>query len=359
MNTGADLGNGQQHTGPSNYEYVSARVRARKAKLFDDDDYRKLVRMSPNEIARFMEESTYSDEINRLGARHEGVDLIEYALYDNMASEFTDIVRWCEGTLKGTVVDYLRKYDAWNIKTVIRGVFTGAKPDETCADLIPAGEIDEAFLDSLAELDSVEEVVEELEGTVFDEALEEALREYEETGVLLPLENAVDRTFYEGLVSENGRASPESPRGVYQSFLRSEIDVLNVRNALRAAGSEQLDVGEYFIEGGDLFSRGDLERLVQNREELVNALRESEYGDRLEGAIDALEETDSLVEFDRALDRLLVEFAGSMTNRYPNSVAPVISYILSKEREVNNIRGIARGKEAGLSVEEIEEEVVI
>ncbi|MFP4175016.1 MAG: ATP synthase A1 subunit C [Halobacteriales archaeon] len=352
MRTGAESG------GPSNYEYVAARVRARKAKLFDDDDYRKLVRMSPNEIARFMEESEYSEEINRLGARYEGVDLIEYALYDNMARHFSDIVRWSEGTLRETVVDYLRSYDAWNVKTVLRGVFTGATPDEIRADLIPAGELNEEFVESLAELDSVEEVVEELEGTVFDEALDEALREYEDEEVLLPLENAVDRTFYEGLV-EGSRPAPESPRGVYRDFLRSEIDVLNVRNALRAAGSEKVDVGEYFIEGGKLFTRSELERLVDNREELVEALRDSEYGTELEEAIDELEDTGSLVEFDRALDKLLMEFAGSMTNRYPNSVAPVISYILSKEREVQNIRGIARGKEAGLTVEEIEEEVVI
>ncbi|MGK2230653.1 MAG: V/A-type H+-transporting ATPase subunit C [Methanobacteriota archaeon] len=352
MRTGAESG------GSSNYEYVAARVRARKAKLFGDDDYRKLVRMSPNEIARFMEESEYSEEINRLGARHEGVDLIEYALYDNMARHFSDIVRWSEGTLRETVVDYLRSYDALNVKTVLRGVFTDAKPDEIRVDLIPAGEIDEGFLESLAELGSVEEVVEELEGTVFGDALEEALREYEDDDVLLPLENAVDRTFYEGLI-QGDRVAPESPRGVYRDFLRSEIDVLNVRNALRAAGSEKVDVGEYFIEGGDLFSRSELERHVENREELVEALRGSEYGNELEEAIDELEETGSLVEFDTALDKLLMEFAGSMTNRYPNSVAPVISYILSKEREVQNIRGIARGKEAGLTVEEIEEEIVI
>jgi V/A-type H+-transporting ATPase subunit C len=352
MRTGAESG------GSSNYEYVAARVRARKAKLFDDDDYRKLVRMSPNEIARFMEESEYSEEINRLGARHEGVDLIEYALYDNMARHFSDIVRWSEGALRETVVDYLRSYDAWNVKTVLRGVFTGAKPDEIRADLIPAGELDEAFLEGVAELDSVEEVVEELDETVFGDALEEALRDYEDEDVLLPLENAVDRTFYEGLI-DGERAAPQSPRGVYSDFLRSEIDVLNVRNALRAAGSEQVDVGEYFIEGGDLFSRSELERLVGNREELVEALRDSEYGSELEEAIDELEESGSLVEFDAALDKLLMEFAGSMTNRYPNSVAPVISYILSKEREVQNIRGIARGKEAGLSVEEIEEEIVV
>jgi V/A-type H+-transporting ATPase subunit C len=356
MEIGADVGG--ETSGSSNYEYVGARVRARKAKLFDDDDYRKLVRMSPNEIARFMEESEYSEEINRLGARYEGVDLIEYALYDNMARHFSDIVSWSDGTLRATVVDYLRSYDAWNVKTVLRGVFTDTKPENIRADLIPAGELDEDFLESLSERDSVEEVIEELEGTVFGEALDDALRDYEDTGVLLPLENAVDRTFYEGLL-KGKRAAPESPRGVYRSFLRSEIDVLNVRNALRAAGSEKVEVEEYFIEGGKLFSGSELTRLVGNREELVNALRESEYGDDLEDAITELEETGSLVEFDRALDKLLMEFAGTMTNRYPNSVAPVISYILSKEREVQNIRGIARGKEAGLTVEEIEEEVVI
>ena len=41
------------------------------------------------------------------------------------------------------------------------------------------------------------------------------------------------------------------------------------------------------------------------------------------------------------------------------SVAPVVSYILAKEREVENIRAIARGREAGLSENEIEEELVI
>jgi len=344
--------------GTPNYEYVGARVRARKAKLFDEDDYRKMVRMSPNEIARFMEENGYGEEMNRLGARHEGVDLIEYALYDNMARNFSDIVRWSEGPLHDTIVDYLRSYDAWNIKTVLRGVYTDATPDEIRADLIPAGELDEDFIEELAEREDVKTVVEELSRTVFGDALEEALRDFEDEGVLLPLENAVDRTFYEGLLTGE-REGTEGPKGVYQEFLRAEIDILNVRNALRAAGSEQVDVGEYYIDGGKLFTADELRRYVGNREELINALRESEYGDDLEVAIEALEETGSLVEFDRALDEVLMGFATSMKNQYPNSVAPVISYILSKEREVQNIRGIARGKEAGLGVEEIEEEVVI
>jgi V/A-type H+-transporting ATPase subunit C len=41
------------------------------------------------------------------------------------------------------------------------------------------------------------------------------------------------------------------------------------------------------------------------------------------------------------------------------SVASVLSYVLAKEREVDNIRAIARGREVGLTEEEITEELVV
>ncbi len=345
-------------SGSSNFEYVGTRVRARKAQLFDDDDYRKLVRMSPNEIARFMEENGYDEEMNSLGARYTGVDLIEYALYDNMSTTFRDIVKWSEGPLEDLVVSYLRKYDAWNVKTVVRGVYTGATEDEIRNDLIPAGELDEDDLDQAINSDSVEQAVEAMADTAFGEVLKEALMEFKDTGVLLPLENAVDRVFYEHLLQDS-LEEVSGPRKVYNEYLEAEIDLLNVRNALRAAGSSDLDVEDYFVEGGGLYTVEEISRLVGNREELVESLRRSRYGEDISDAIDALEQGESLVEFDRALDSLLMGFAQKMSYRYPISIAPVISYILTKEREVKNIRGIARGKEVGLDVEEIEKEVVL
>ena len=343
----------------SNFEYVTTRVRVRKSKLFDDEDYRKLVRMQPNEIARFMEETEYSEEIDKLGSRHSGVDLIEYALHMNMAKHFRDIVRWSKGDLRHLTLNYLRRFDAFNIKTVLRGIQAEVDKEEVMNDLVPAGEFDEEFLEYLADSESVEQVLDRLKGTVFDRGLEEALREYEDEGVLSSIETTIDHTYYEQLTTKED-VEEMSPRGIYQSFLRSEIDIKNVRNALRAIDSEHVEVDDYFIEGGAWFK--DKETLVswtENADELISALRESEYGNILEDAIDDLEESDSLVEFDKALDKLLIDYSQRMTNQYPLSIAPVISYILNKRREVANIRGIARGRESGLTTEEIEEEVVI
>jgi V/A-type H+-transporting ATPase subunit C len=343
--------------GSSNPEYVTARVRARRGMLFDDDDYRKLVRMGPAEIARFMEESTYEAQINALGSRYSGVDLIEYALNRDLAQQFEDILRWAEGRLYELIARYLRKFDAWNVKTVIRGIYSDADADAIETDLILAGELPTRLFDRLVEAESIEQVIDMLDGTIFEDPLRAAYDDYEESGVLVPLENAVDRTFYENLLSD---LRTDETTEQYHDFLQTEIDFRNARNALRLARSgADIDPAEYFIEGGRLFSKAEIASLASNRDELVQRIRESRYGEELSEALDELEDAESLIEFERALEAALLAFSDSLGNVFPLSVAPVISFILAKEREVDNIRAIARGREAGLDPEVIEEELVI
>jgi V/A-type H+-transporting ATPase subunit C len=343
--------------GGSNPEYVATRVRSRRASLFSDDEYRKLVRMGPAEIARFIEESEYEREINALGARHSGVDLIEYALNRNLAKHFNDLLSWADGRLYDLIARYLRKFDAWNVKTVLRGIYSDADRGDVETDLIRAGELDERLLDRLLDAGSVEEVIDLLDRTAFADPLREALAEYEESGVLVPLENAIDRVFYGQLLSDlpGGEANQ-----TYREFLEAEIDFRNARNALRLARSgADVDPSEYYIEGGGLFDASQLSAIGGNVEELVVTIRDSTYGDDLDDALDEFETADSLIAFERALDIALLEYSDRLGFIHPLSVAPVVSYILAKEREVDNIRAIARGREAGLSEEEIEAELVI
>ncbi|MFD1685543.1 V-type ATP synthase subunit C [Halobellus litoreus] len=343
--------------GGSNPEYVTARVRARKSVLYGDEEYRKLIRMGPAEIARFMEESDYEEEINALGARHSGVDLIEYALNRNLAKQFDDLLRWADGGLYDLIARYLRKFDAWNVKTVIRGIYSEADREAISDDLIRAGEFDEGLLDQLLDAPSIEEVVDRLSGTIFGPGLEDAYGDYEDTGVLVPLENAIDRTYYEHLLED---LVVDEATQQYREFLEAEIDFRNARNALRLAQSgADIDPAEYYIDGGSLFSASELATLAQNRDELVTAIRESKYGDDLSAALDELESAESLINFERALDVALLEYTGSLGHVFPLSITPIASYILAKEREVDNIRAIARGREAGLTEEQIEQELVI
>ena len=345
--------------GSSNYEYVTARVRSRRAKLFDDDDYRKLVRMGPSEIARFMEDSEYEAEMNALGTRYSGVDLIEYALNRNLSKHFDDLLTWADGSLYANIANYLRKFDAWNVKTVIRGIYTDAEAEDVEDDLIRTGEFSRKTLDRLTEATSIEDAIDALSGTIFGEPLEDAYEDFESSGVLVPLENAVDRAFFSHLLDDIGQPEPDTPTALYREFLEAEIDFRNLRNALRVARSgAEIDPAEYFIEGGRLFDGEELRQLASNTDELVTAIRESTYGNDLSDALDELEEATSLIGFEHALNTALLEYSGKLSNRYPLSICPVLAYILGKEREIENIRAIARGREAGIPVEEIEEELI-
>jgi V/A-type H+-transporting ATPase subunit C len=343
--------------GTSNPEYVVARVRARKAALFDDDDYRKLVRMGPAEIARQMEESAYQDEINALGARYSGVDLIEYALNRDLAGQFDDVLDWAEGRLYDLIARYLRKFDAWNVKTVVRGIYSDVDRETVEADLIRAGELPDRLVDRLLDASTIEEVVGVLDGTIYGDPLADVFDDYEESGVLVPLENAVDRAYYEQLLED---LVVDEATEMYREFLTAEIDFRNARNALRLARSgADLDPGAYYIDGGRLFSASELSSLAGNRDELLARIRASVYGDELDEALDAAADSDSLIEFERALETALQSYADRLGFVHPLSVTPVISYILAKEREVDNVRAIARGREAGLSPERIEAELVV
>lgn len=342
----------------ANYEYVVARVRHRRASLFGEEEYRKLLGMGLSGIARFMEESPYGREINELGARYGGVQLIEYALNRNLARQFADLLRFSEGKLYELVARYLRKFDAWNLKTALRGQYSGAEAEEIEENYIHAGEFDRSLLDRLATAPDVETIVEIAEKTRFGDALESAYPEYEQSGLLTPLENAIDRAYYEGLLADS--RAEEGAMELYESFLQAEIDFRNVRNALRIARSgADIDPAAYYIEGGKLFDHASLASLVTDSDQLVAALRESRYGEDLAPAIRALEAEQSLISFERGLDEALLSFGDRLSHVYPLSVCPVLAYILAKEREVDNIRAIGHGKETGLSRETIEEELVM
>ena len=345
--------------GTSNYEYVTARVRSRRASLFDDEDYRKLLRMGSGEIARYMEETEYETEVNALGSRYDGVDLIEYALNRNLAKHFEDLLRWADGELYAMIARYLRKFDAWNVKTVIRGIYSDSSSESVESDLIRAGEFDDRLLERLLDAGTIEEAVELLDGTRYGDSLAAAYGDYEDTGTLVPLENAVDRAYFEGLMAG---VTDEPSRAVelYVEFLQAEIDFRNVRNALRIARSgADIDPSEYFIEGGRLFDASELSQLAGNTDELIARIRDSTYGEELSDALDELARAESLIGFEHALDAALLEYSEHLSHVFPLSVCPVLAYVLAKEREVDNIRAIARGREAGLSEDEIENELVV
>ena len=74
------------------YSYTNTRVRVMKSKLIDSSEYSKLMKMSLDQIARYLQETEYKKEIDEMGTTYEEANLIEYALNRNLANSFKKIL---------------------------------------------------------------------------------------------------------------------------------------------------------------------------------------------------------------------------------------------------------------------------
>ncbi len=92
--------------------------------------------------------------------------------------------------------------------------------------------------------------------------------------------------------------------------------------------------------------------------EFTASLRDYPYWDDLLTGI-VTEDMDSLIGVETGLEKYWLEYAARTSHYYPLSIVPIMDYILSKRNEVNNIRMIVRGREAGLSDEVIRSRLVL
>ena len=116
--------------GKGNYAYATARIKSKKSLLLTNDNYPKLLMMDLNEIGRFMGETQYKTEMAELASKYSGVDLIELGTSRNLAHTYRSIIGFCSGDLKEIVAGYLRRWDMWNIKTILRGKYSNATVEE-------------------------------------------------------------------------------------------------------------------------------------------------------------------------------------------------------------------------------------
>lgn len=350
-----------QRAKAGNYAYATARVKVRKTFLYPKETYLKLLQMDLPEISRFIEESKYKQEIDELATKYHGIDLLELALNLNLAKEMNQIMGYCQGELKLLLGSYLGRWDVWNIKSILRGKYYGATEDEIRETLVPAGDLSMHTLTELARKNTIAEVIDGLTGTIYYKPLSAALDDYNKTHTLSKFENNLDKVYYANLLSldlPNSKADE-----LFINLIKREIDVTNLRTLfrLKREGLEHEKIMDYLIPGGARIKIDDLRKLAQapSYEEFINMLKEYPYWADLSEAVQKSQETGSLNAVEISLSKVLIQYAEKISHLYPLSICPIIGYAIRKNVEVNNIRTIARGKEAQLSDDVIRNQLVI
>lgn len=232
-----------------NYAYTVARVKAKKSLLLGDEDYNKMLQMSAPEISRYISEAGYHKEMVELAGRFNGVSLIEHATYSNMSYVFNSIIKASQGELKLMVVAYLKKWDAWNLKVILRGKSYGLDIEKIKEYLVPAGSISTRDLDKIVTLNSRDDILiaySKLAGI----PQQEILKACKDTQTLSNVEDFLDEYYYYSLLSSLNPSS--RPAYMFRSYIREEIDIKNLETILKlkTEGIYGEPVIKYMIPGG-------------------------------------------------------------------------------------------------------------
>jgi V/A-type H+/Na+-transporting ATPase subunit C len=351
------------------YEYANARLRAMKGRLFDRRMYGELAALTRfDDVIARLAQSTYADEIQGALARYVGTRVVMEACRLHLANTLRKIRSFfdVDGARLASVL--LARWDLLNLKTILRGHEAGVSPEVILEALVPAGDLDESALRTLARQADPLATADLLRTWNFSyaQAVRRALDTLSEKHDWSAFERALDAIFYAQLMASLNKDKPNDE--LVRELLAHEMDGANVVTALRlrhdlvtpsspagAWGEAQTDVAQHFLHGGGLPHEWLLSLVSAARdEEALALLRASKFGASIEG----LESLD-LAKIQRALDHDLARFGIAFFARDPLSIATAIGYVVGKSAEAANVRFIAQGVVLNMKPEEIEKELII
>ena len=230
----------------------------------------------------------------------------------------------------------------------------GASTEQVEEDLVPAGSLPVEFLRELATAPTLDDAFRRLDGTIYAEGLEGPASEVKNWAAW---EDRVSRIYYAGLL-QSVQPSTDANR-LMRQFIEREIDIVNLKTLLRVWAAKAAFDRAIFLPGGYEMTEAELGEMVRlDKAALMARLRAYSFYDDIAGDLERVEAT-GVGALLRKVEKVHLIEATKYSHLHPLSILPILDYILRKDREVQNIRLIARGRESGLSTDVIRELLVV
>lgn len=266
------------------------------------------------------------------------------ALADRQVADACALVR--EITPDPDVTDcFLLRYDVLNLKTLLKSRMLGQRE----VRLSPNGTLDPERLRHAVTEANYRDVPEEMR-----EALEQIEERIAVENDPLFVDARLDRLLFEMTDARVRRARPQE---CVRAYFAARADAANMMTALRLGrmgrGAELL--AELFVPGGAL-RREELEPVVSDAQALVPLARarlEPEFAHTVERALESLTRAGSLALMEKRLDDYMLALL--RPGRFDVlGVAPVVGYLLAREREAAAVRLLAAARAVNASPELLE-----
>ncbi|MBI2138310.1 V-type ATPase subunit [Candidatus Woesearchaeota archaeon] len=212
------------------FPYTYVRVSVMRSSLYKKSEYDKLLKMSFGEISRFMQDSTYSEDVSAFGNSYSGLELIERATNQNLVRTFAKLRRISPPELQSLIGLYLGRFDTFNLKSILRGIYSRKPKEQVMGAMVFAGALKEGDLKGMFDAETIPDAIAAM--PKMEKRQKETLaKAFMEKGNLIEVENFLDKLYFSRVLDSISRFSGQGK--LFREFMAEEIGILNMMTFLK------------------------------------------------------------------------------------------------------------------------------
>ncbi len=338
--------------------YTFARVYAMKGLLLKKQDYDKIMKMDPSEIIKFLQEGVYNEDINAMAMKYSGIRLIEIALNKSLAKSFLKLRQIADENIRALMDEYLKRYDIWNIKNILRARLVNSKEEELDELLFPVGSLKLKKLKEMFKKNSTKEIIEEAKLISID-GMKDAIERYDASKDLSEIENLLDYNYYSSTLSFS-RKLPKKGK-LLSDFFVYEIEIYNLKLILKKIffKLDKNNIEKFLIYQGRNLSEPFLKNLLQLDSILpfIREIKKTQYRRIFESEKDDI--SDPLLKYDVLFEEFLLKKRLLLFHQHPLTVDVILGFMFIKEIEVKNLKIIIKSKKLEINEDYIKKMIII
>ncbi|MCU7844529.1 MAG: V-type ATPase subunit [Candidatus Thiodiazotropha sp. (ex Monitilora ramsayi)] len=320
-----------------NQAYLKTRVSIFSSRLLTPEAVERYKSMSLNQLGEAFDLMPIIEE--PLEARQKS-RLVEQALLHRMMSELSVLLRPLSGRARGLLLYWPRKFELYNLKTLIRGKLNDLGMDEIRDSLHDLPENIRLPHESLLQAENVLEMLRQLDQGPYAMIARQARHVFEEKNESFSLDAAIDRLYYTGMQRHINLAGGIDKRGLHKVIgimidRQNILWLLRYRLVYRFAPSEAYYL---LIPTGGRIQR-DLLMELANLEGLDNIV------DHLPDPFrQILESADTITRIRQKLDHHVSLELQKLMRYSPDAVVSALSYMIIRDMDLMRVYAIIQGK---------------
>ena len=336
--------------------YLESKIRGKKSFLLQRQQLFSLAEIpNLNDIVAALAEGPYGSELSKLQEVSSAVET-ERAIQRGFANSVNNLVSGAKGNVRQFLLEYVRRFDAYDLATLVIFRSQGKSWEEFSAARQPLGGFREVQLRRLYLMDNLRESVRIIGDKILEERTSNiALEE------MPPEKAALVRDIFTGWGEERfynyvTKKLHGRDRSSCLPIVGATVDLLNLSIILRTKLIGVSNVEEHLIPARWRLDRQSVSRLVATSD-LDEALEKAgslpQYGRLMSNARQKHEETKSLAFLELDVKRYLIGQARRIFLGFPYTIGVVLAFLLFKENEARSLAAVVSGVASGLKPDQV------